>query len=53
MGDSYGQCKEACCEAQESLEKWEGKGRACAQEGSKAREAATEDRGKNGTKKPS
>jgi hypothetical protein len=46
--------KEACCDAQESLETWEGQRQACAQKGSKARntkKAATEDRGKNGTKK--
>jgi hypothetical protein len=53
-GDSHGQSKEACCDAQESLETREGKRQACAQEGSKARgaqKAATEDLGKNGIKK--
>jgi hypothetical protein len=53
-GDSYGQSKEACRDTQKSLETWEGKRQACAQEGGKARnheKAATEDRSKNGTKK--
>src|SRR5208283_3487229 len=73
-GDSHGQGKEACCDAQETLETRQGKRQACAQEGGKAHEAetlkvrgsacgrwcsetrgqekaATEDRGKKGTKK--
>jgi len=52
-GDGHGQSKEAYCGAQENLETWEGKRQACAQEGSKARDAekeATEDPGKKGIK---
>src|SRR5208283_1777401 len=40
-GDSHGQGKEACCDAQEKLETRQGKRQACAQEGGKAHEAET------------
>ena len=38
-GDSHGQGKEACCDAQEKLETRQGKRQACAQEGRKAHDA--------------
>ena len=40
-GDSHGQGKEACCDAQEKLETRQGKRQACAQEGRKAHDAET------------
>jgi len=52
-GNSYGQSKEACCDAQKSLKTWEAKRQAFAQKGGKARnaeKAAPEDLSKKGTK---